>query len=468
MRSESWAVKVPRGFAAPLTIHYGTTYILGVPQARYAFEFDAGPDPQPGQVWELEKEIQMDGYTFTLDSISAQPGHEGSIGYTFDFTSADGSVSGVGVDIEGYLPVGGAGGGGGGSAGEAVSFSTGLYYPEAPKGILNIVLTNLQVYGETKEWSLEWAPDSLQSGFPSPTPAPQPRIFGAGQACLTLASLQAALTSPQSLPANLIGKLIVYGRIVEDGKDPSPENYGVFVTNPDGSGREVLGQGVWSALSPDGSKAAYAWDDGLYVTDLASRQSYHVPDTNNNDYSPRWSPDGNRIAFVRIDDFNLYIINPDGSGLQKATDGIEYEQLIGWSADGGSLYYGIPVQDGHLLRKIDLASGVVQDLFNVVSKSVSVAVSPDGGWLASVERLGDQLQIGLFLSKLDSSERSLLVQLDNWSISNPVWSPDGRWLLFTATNYDHSNPEEIPTLLDLQNCQVFPLNFRGTVQGWSR
>jgi hypothetical protein len=461
MRSEVWAVKIPKGFAAPLTIRYSATYILSEPQATYAFEFDAGPNPQPGQVWELKKEIQMAGHTFTLDRIIVLPGHNGSTGYNFEFTSQDGSVSGVGVSIEGYQSQGGGGGGGGGgSGGEPITFSAGLDFAEHPKGMLKIVLTGLSVYGETKEWSLEWAPDTSQSGFPSPTPAPQ--------ACLTLAAVQEALANPRPLPSDLTGKLIVYGRILEEGKDPSPGNYGVFVTSPDGSTKQVLGQGVWSALSPDGTKAAYAWDDGLYVTDLVSGQSYHVPGTNTNDYNPRWSPDGSRIAFVRIDDFNLYIINPDGSGLQKATDGIEYEQLIGWSADGGSLYYGIPVQDGHLLRQVDLASGVVQDLFNVISKGVSVAISPDGNWLASVERLADNPEFGLLLSRLDGSERRLLAQLDYWNLSEPVWSPDGEWLLFTATSFGQLDPEEIPVLLNLQTCDVFPLNFRGTVQGWSR
>jgi hypothetical protein len=460
MHTEVWAVKLSKGFVAPLTVRYTATYLLGDPQASYRFEFDAGSSPKPGQVWELNKEIQMAGYTFTLDAISVHQGREGSLGYSFDFTSADGRVSGVGVHIEGYEPQGAGGGGGGGDSGGAVTFSAGLDYAELPTGVLKVLLTNLIFYGESTEWRLDWAPEGPQSGFPNPTPAPQ--------ACLAAASLEGALASPQPLPADLAGQLIVYGRIQEDGQDPSPENYGVYIIHPDGTGKQILGQGVWSALSPDGTRAAYAWEDGLYVTDLASRQSYHVPGTNQNDYSPRWSPDGGRLAFVRIDDFNLYTINPDGSGLQKATDGIEYEQLIGWSPDGASLYYEIPAQDGHLLRQVDLASGAVRDLFSVNSKGVSVAVSPDGAWLASVERLADNPQFGLFLINLENFERRLLAQFDRWVISDPVWSPDGSWLLFTLHTYDAINAEEIPTLLNLETCQVFALNFRGTVQGWSR
>ena len=160
-----WAVKVSKGFAAPLTIHYAMSYILGDPQTTYTFEFDAGPNPQPGKTWELNKEIHMAGYTFTLNTISVHQGHqeEESSGYNFEFSSEDGRVSGARVNIEGYPPEVGFGGG------QPASFGTDLKYAELPKGKLNIILFNLQVNGETKEWSMDWMPDTPQSGFPIPT-----------------------------------------------------------------------------------------------------------------------------------------------------------------------------------------------------------------------------------------------------------------------------------------------------------
>jgi Tol biopolymer transport system component len=312
--------------------------------------------------------------------------------------------------------------------------------------------------GETKTWSLDWTPDSPPGDF-----TPQPL---ASDACLTLATVQQALTSPQPLPATLTGKLIVYGRIVEDKQNPSPENYGVFVVRLNGRDQKVLGPGVWPALSPDGTKAAYAWDEGLYVTDLASGQSYHIPGTNANDYNPRWSPDGSRIAFVRVDDVNLYIIRPDGSGLQMVTDANDYEQLIGWSADGESLYFGALAQDGYLLKKTNLSTGAVQDLFSINSKGLSVAISPDEKWIAFFAQSAETSRHGLSISRVDGSERRLLAQLDRWDISNPIWSPDGQWLLFAVINWDQTPLEEIPVVLNVDTCTIFPLPIRGSVFGW--
>ena len=150
--SEVWAVKISKDFVAPLTINYGTTYILIDPQTSYAFDFDAGPNPQVGQTWALNKEIQMADHVFTLGLVRVL----NEYGYIFEFFSMDGSVIGVEVNIDGYVPQGGGGGGGGG---RVSNFDAGLFYAELPKGKLNIILSNLQTLGETKTWSLHWTPD---------------------------------------------------------------------------------------------------------------------------------------------------------------------------------------------------------------------------------------------------------------------------------------------------------------------
>jgi len=450
-----WAYEIKgKQHAWPLSIKLEAIEVE-LPTARVSFEFDTGPNPQVDQVWTVSQQISLGDYNVEVVSIRFT-----GDGYSFSL-KADPAVRWVNVEIEGFIATSSSGGGDGQGLIEA-SLS---YEGTLPTGLLkvNVFSPTVELQGR---WQLQWQPDLLVSA--APATSEEPLAPPDSQTCLTFDSMQAALVNPQPLPADLSGKLIVYGHITVDGQSPSPDNYGVFVTSLDGTNQQVLGQGVWPSISPDGTKAAYAWDNGLYITVLASRQSYLVPGTNSNDYSPRWSPHGNRIAFVRIDDFNLYIINPDGSGLQKVTDGIEYEQLVDWSPDGKSIYYSYPVKGGNLLKKIDLATGTIQDLFTVSSKGPSVAISPDGNWIAAVERIGDSFQFGLYLSRPDGSERRLLAQLDHWGIAGPVWSPDGKWLLFTVMNTDLYEPTENPTLLNLSTCQAFPLTFEGNVQGWAR
>jgi len=273
------------------------------------------------------------------------------------------------------------------------------------------------------------------------------------------------LTNPAPLPANLTGKVVAYGRIVDDGKDPSPDNYGIYVANLDGSEKQVIGQGVWASLSPDGSQVAYSWLDGLYLADTATGKLHLIPNTNSNDYNPHWSPDGRRIAFVRIDDFNLYTMTPDGSNIQRVIAGIDYEQLIDWSPDGASLFYGVDTRDGMLLKKLDVASGAVIDLFSVDAKGLYADISPDGSEIAFFNNI-TQMTSGLYISNLDGSDRKLVAQMGHWMVVNPVWSPDGNWLLVGIVNTDMATPEEATALINLQTCQIIPMPITGTFYSW--
>ena len=54
---------------------------------------------------------------------------------------------------------------------------------------------------------------------------------------------------------------------------------------------------------------------------------------------PAWSPDGERIAFVydKDDLERIYLINPDGTGLEPLTPG---ERRVGIRADGAGSLHG--------------------------------------------------------------------------------------------------------------------------------
>jgi hypothetical protein len=65
-------------------------------------------------------------------------------------------------------------------------------------------------------WSVTWTPPAATASAVTPTLVPQ--------TCLTLEKWQQALAQPVPLPAEVAGRLIAYGRIVDDGQPPSPEN----------------------------------------------------------------------------------------------------------------------------------------------------------------------------------------------------------------------------------------------------
>jgi len=53
----------------------------------------------------------------------------------------------------------------------------------------------------------------------------------------------------------------------------------------------------------------------------------------------RYSPDGNRIAFIGGDNTEIYIMNADGSNISRITDNELHEVSLSWSPDGNQLLF---------------------------------------------------------------------------------------------------------------------------------
>jgi TolB protein len=72
--------------------------------------------------------------------------------------------------------------------------------------------------------------------------------------------------------------------------------------------------------SPTGERLVYADVHGLKVQSLDGSVSYDIT-SEGRDTSPTWSPDGNRVAFVRRqhDHWEIYAVNGDSTGLSRLT-----------------------------------------------------------------------------------------------------------------------------------------------------
>jgi len=107
--------------------------------------------------------------------------------------------------------------------------------------------------------------------------------------------------------------------------------------------------------SPDGSMLAYGSVNGIRVMDVATRA---LTDLGIDGTHPRWSPSGERIAFVLLggpDDGRLAHAKPDGTDLRLVPTERRYNPTIDWSPDGRYLIAadGIPGP----LHLIDVETG---------------------------------------------------------------------------------------------------------------
>ena len=94
--------------------------------------------------------------------------------------------------------------------------------------------------------------------------------------------------------------------------------------------------------SPDGGRIAFVGDlrePDIKVVNLADLSVYNLTSGPASDWAPAWSPDGSRVAFVsdRTGRPELYRVNADGTGLVRLTTAIGFNGRFAWSPDGRTI-----------------------------------------------------------------------------------------------------------------------------------
>ncbi len=147
--------------------------------------------------------------------------------------------------------------------------------------------------------------------------------------------------------------------------------------------------------------------------------------------APVWSPDGSRIVFVwdLNQQMDLYEVTP-GSGeppQQLTRWGDAYEEIgnLFWGPDGEVLHF---TRNGALYRMNPDLAGTLERVFPQEPGGESgFAVSPDRRGIA-FSRGGD-----LHVRDLQSGGEIRLTRTEDRVEAGPVWSPDARFLAYTAS-----------------------------------
>lgn len=139
------------------------------------------------------------------------------------------------------------------------------------------------------------------------------------------------------------------------------------------------------------------------------------------------------IAFQKFEDGNwdLWLVNADGSGLRRLTNNPAQDKLPCWSPDGTKIAF-VSDRDGNTeIYTVDVATGVETRLTENQAAESNPAWSPDGTRIAFASwRDGKRSEI--YVMNADGSAQTRLTFNDNQD-DYPVWSPDGNRIAFTSS-----------------------------------
>ncbi len=124
----------------------------------------------------------------------------------------------------------------------------------------------------------------------------------------------------------------------------------IYLIKPDGSiARRITnskGIDVSPSFSPDGSKMAFVSSRNgapqIFIQDVQSGETKRLTFNGKYNTQPSWSPTGDKIAYSTMQskgEIDLFVINPDGSGLQQLTRKSGENEHPSWSPDGGMIVF---------------------------------------------------------------------------------------------------------------------------------
>ena len=173
-------------------------------------------------------------------------------------------------------------------------------------------------------------------------------------------------------------------------------------------------------------KIAFASDrDGnfeIYSMDADGGGQTRLTEDAGEDYSPAWSPDGQRLAFVSTRDGNaeIYVINADGSGQTRLTNNTAGDLGPAWTRDGSQIGF-VTNRDGNDEIYLMNADGSSQtNLTNHPADDASFSFSPDGLMIAFSSAREDN-QFEIYTMSANGAGPSRLTTAAGDDIS-PSWS----------------------------------------------
>lgn len=277
---------------------------------------------------------------------------------------------------------------------------------------------------------------------------------------LSLLIIIIAFSSPgQTIPLDGRGGGIIAFSSDRDGQSE------IYLMNADGSGQRNITNHPSVDLipkwSPDGNTLAFLSSraDGfkifvITVIDIENGTfSEPVQVSQYGSFSFSWSPDGAKFVFVRENNniYDLYTMNIDGSDLTRLTDTEYAEFHPDWSPDGTKIAFTLTNEEGQNIYIMDLNESHPYRLTDN-NASFFPSWSPIGNRIAYNSSRPGQQGLDICLRNVDGSNERFITDYLNHD-EFPSWSSDGTRITYESDR----NGFETIYVVDVGSGSTIPL-----------
>ena len=189
----------------------------------------------------------------------------------------------------------------------------------------------------------------------------------------------------------------------------------------------------------------HGWD--IWIAPVEGGEPIQITETSEAEEYPVWSPDGKMIAYeayYSAGKATLYVIPASGGEARKMLDTIgEYRWQYAWSPDSKELAV---ISEEGLLLAIPAGGGKARTItdLDVLStehhRYIDLYWSSDGQQLLfrsnSTDHPGD-----IFIVSAEGGEITEVASDDHDIKSSSCWSPDGKWISYSAGASVKTRPE---------------------------